>query len=134
MFRADTPSAGGSNQPDHRPVTSDVVVDPGEIRQFAKFLDEMAGEVEKVTQQVGDFTPEGTQKVDWGRYDSSGRAATKHRETVQDAHTQLKALHQRSTEVVDATQVLAGQYADLEDLNRASVEDVNAQLNKKKGA
>lgn len=120
---------GGGSRPH---VTSDIQVDPGQIRQFAKFLDEMTGEIRSIRDRVQDYTPGGTEKVSFGNYTGSARAAEQHRATVTKGHGALQSLHKRSDDVTEATRRLAGQYDDLEELNRATAAQVTTELNRKK--
>lgn len=120
---------GGGSRPH---VTSDIQVDPGQIRQFAKFLDEMTGEIRSIRDRVQDYTPGGTEKVSFGNYTGSARAAEQHRATVTKGHGALQSLHKRSDDITEATRRLAGQYDDLEELNRATAAQVTTELNRKK--
>lgn len=119
---------GGSRQ--H--VTSDIRVDPGQIRQFAKFLDEMTGEIGAIRNRLHAYTPEGSEKVSFGEYAGSERAAAQHRETISQGNGAMTNLHRRSDDITEATRRLAGQYDDLEELNRATAAQVTTELNRKR--
>lgn len=114
---------GGSN---NRTVTSDVTVDPGEIRAFAKFLDEMLIELQAIETSVSDAKQ--VPATAFGVYSASAAAAKRH-DTVLNAETaNLKAIVKRMGEISNATSTVAKNYVDLDELNSANGSSIAAQL------
>ncbi|NNG19756.1 hypothetical protein HJ590_09240 [Naumannella sp. ID2617S] len=113
-------------------MTSRITVDPGQIREFSKFLDEMTREIGSIRKQVHDYTPSGTEKVHFGEFTKSAQAAKRHHDSVAAGHDRAKRLHDRSDEITEATRRLAGQYDDLEELNGATAAQVTDELNRKR--
>lgn len=114
---------GGSST---RPVTSNVTVDPGEIRAFAKFLDEMATELQAVETSVGDAKQVPAEA--FGVYTASADAAQRHGAVVDAEHANLKAIVKRITEISNATNSVAKAYNDLDELNSANGDTIAAHL------
>lgn len=101
---------------------STTTVDPGEIKQFAKFLDEVVTDftthvLDKVTGQQPD--PEL-----FGDYNESGNAVTKHDTLVTNAGTNLNKLKDKIDNIAQGTHTLSGQYHDLAELNKAQQDDI----------
>lgn len=115
---------GGTSSPP--PITSNVTVDPGEIRQFAKFLDEMETELRAIRQPLVDNVevPERA----FGVYQTSQRAARKHRGVLEAEAENLRLLVQRLSEIATGTNELARLYHDLNELNQASGAAVSTHL------
>lgn len=118
---------GGSGR---QPVSSDITVSPGDIRDFARFLDEMASEIAAIETTMRGYT-DGTKPVDFGHYYASAAAAARHTGAVGTGHDNLRKLHGRTDEIVEGTLQLARQYAELEELNRVTAAAVTAELDKR---
>jgi len=114
---------GGSTAPK---VTSDVTVDPGEIRAFAKFLGEMETELKSIrtTVQDGKSVPAKA----FGVYHASESAAQRHTKVLDEELTFLDKVVKRMGEVSDGTTQLSKIYTDLAELNQANSDAVSAHL------
>lgn len=121
--------AGGSPAP----ISSDVAVDPGHIRDFARFLEDMAGEFtparEALATRQHDAASRGAAGfVDFGRYPSSESARGRHANLVDAAAANAAHLHTRLTEIAGGAHELACRYTDLAELNAANSDDITAAL------
>ncbi|OYN92746.1 hypothetical protein CGZ91_04600 [Parenemella sanctibonifatiensis] len=107
------------------PVTSDVTVDPGDIRDFAKFLDEMTTELQGLNQRVDAFKAPGS--VGFGKYNASAGAEQRFREAINTHSSNLNRMVTRNQQLTSGSNELAKQYTDLNALNALhSVEVHNA--------
>ncbi|MFW6600405.1 hypothetical protein ACQBAU_18225 [Propionibacteriaceae bacterium Y2011] len=114
---------GGGSTPS---VTSNVSVDPGEIRAFAKFLDEMHEELTKVETAVK--TSKNVPKEAFGAYDASPAAARKHETTLDRELDNLHTLVTRMGELTTGTTHVSKVYTDLEELNSSNGDAVTLHL------
>ncbi|MDN5726834.1 MAG: hypothetical protein L0G99_13035 [Propionibacteriales bacterium] len=106
---------GGGGTPT---VTSNVTVDPGQIAQFAKFLDDMQGDlkiVHSMVTAVEDIKPD-----DFGIYNGSVTAHTKYMDTVKAEASNVQDLVRRTNDAITGTTNVAKAYNDLDELNRAN--------------
>lgn len=97
-------------------------VDPGKIKQFAQFLDDIALEFGK--QVVDKLAADPDDKEPFGNYDESARAAQRHAQLVTESRTSVTDVHERMTNLASATHTLSARYADVDELNEASSDDV----------
>lgn len=123
----DTTDRGGA-APAPAKVTSAVTVDPGDLRDFARFLDEVAHEVAAVEKTLA-----GSGRADFGRYHSSPRATQAHDRAVRAAHANTTALRRRVEELAEGTLLLSRTYAGTEDLNAAEAGAIEAAMRRRKG-
>jgi len=114
---------GGSSAPK---VTSSVSVDPGEIRAFAKFLDEMHEELVQITETVrgGTQVPASA----FGVYSSSATAAQRHSATLTKELANLDALVARLAEIATQTTSVSRTYSDLEELNSTNGDSISLHM------
>lgn len=106
---------GGGGTPT---VTSNVTVDPGQIAQFAKFLDDMQGElkvVHSMVTAVEDIKPD-----DFGIYNGAPTAYAKYMDTVKAEAGNVQDLVRRANDAITGTAKVAKAYTDLDELNRAN--------------
>lgn len=98
-----------------------VSVDPGAIREFARFLDSQTAGLERIQQRMSDRrdTP-----PDFGEHPGAAAAERQHQHAVKSATTSSRRLLERHEELVLGTEELAKQYADLSELNTARSSDV----------
>ena len=114
---------GGSTAPK---VTSDVTVDPGEIRAFAKFLGEMETELKAIRTSVEDG--KSVPAKAFGVYHASEGAAKRHTTVLDDELKFLGDVVKRMGEITDGTSELSKIYNDLGELNQANSDAVSAHL------
>jgi len=93
-------------------------VDPGKIKQFAQFLDDITAEfksnvIDKLAQDPDDKEP-------FGNYNESSRATQRHAQLVTDSRTNVKDIHERMDNLSAATHALSTRYNDVDELNKAS--------------
>ncbi|GAB3625023.1 hypothetical protein GCM10027418_31100 [Mariniluteicoccus endophyticus] len=120
---------GGSIRP---PVRSEVHVDPGDIRDFARFLDEMTERVRDVEKTFEPYVREiDPVRADFGAYYASAGATADHDKAVRAAHANLVALRKRVAELSEGTLLLSRGYAAAEDLNASVASDIKAALGNK---
>ncbi|HIT74858.1 MAG TPA: hypothetical protein IAA98_04665 [Candidatus Avipropionibacterium avicola] len=114
---------GGSSVP---PVTSNVTVDPGEIRAFARFLQDMETELSTTRDSLADNVGEAERT--FGKYDGAETAVRKHDTTLQAELDALDALITRFSELTEGTIQVSRKYTDLEELNRTNADVISAHL------
>lgn len=106
---------GGGGTP---PVTSNVTVDPGQITQFAKFLDDMHEELKAVHLRVK--AAEDIKPDSFGAYYASPGAHKKYMTTLKAEIDNVKDLVERANEVTTGTNNVAKAYNDLDELNNTN--------------
>lgn len=114
---------GGSSAPK---VTSNVTVDPGEIRAFAKFLGEMETELKSIRTSVNDG--KSVPAKAFGAYYASEGAAKRHTGVLDDEVKFLDDVVKRMGQIGDGTTELSKIYNDLAELNQANSDAVSAHL------
>lgn len=117
--------AGGSA---HDPVASSITVDPGQIKQFAQFLDEMRGEIDALHRRMDEL---GVTSDHFGVHASSRSAGDAHARALARAVTNLDRLRWRADELVDGTNELSRLYGETEELNRTSAANVADLMDRK---
>lgn len=120
--------AGGGRT--RTPVSSDVAVDAGEIKAFAKFLTEMIDEVDALHRRMSDL---GATDEDFGIHHSSATAGKAHTAALGTAVSNLEKLTTRAAELADGSHAIARNYADVEDLNSASAAGITGVLTRDGG-
>lgn len=108
------------------PLESNIAVNPGKIDDFARFLDEMQGEIAVLEKKVEALRVDN--KADFGAYAGSSTADGRHLDSVDAMKNNLFSLSGRATELVEGTRVIAGRYRTVEDLNGAGTTDVKTAL------
>ena len=126
-MRMMTDGGGGTSR---TAVTSGVTVDLGDIRDFARFLDEMAREV-KLVEEALKARHEAADPLEFGAYHASQAAQKRHEQSLRAAVDNAEALRARMEELAGGTLALARRYSDLEELNRAIGGDVADALRRK---
>lgn len=99
----------------------DVTVDPGAIRDFARFLDtqtQTLHTIHRLMAHRGDLKP------DFGQHPAADAAERHHLKSVRSAANAAEALAVRHEELVRGTEELAKQYTDLSELNAAASDDI----------
>lgn len=108
-------------------VTSNVSVDPGEIRSYARFLQDMETELAAArTELIGN---RGRAARAFGSFDRADTAVNKHDAALEGEIEVLEALITRFSELTEGTIQMSRTYADLEELNRTNGAQVSALLN-----
>lgn len=116
---------GGGSAPT---VTSNVGVDPGQIREFAKFIDEMSAEIKEIEDTLANFVQHPEKDEQFGVFTVSPDAVTRHQAVLADNHKDMKNLNHRFHEVVNGGLEVAKRYNDLSELNAAKGGDVEAAM------
>ncbi|WP_026927222.1 hypothetical protein [Granulicoccus phenolivorans] len=104
-----------------------VSVEPGRVRDFARFLDAVSEELALLEQQV---LPLPAKPLDFGVFPAAERVRTQHSGTVDVLTANVVALRQRCAELASGTAAISRQYADLEDLNNALADTITTELNR----
>lgn len=104
-----------------------ISVEPGQVRDFARFLDAVTEELATLAQQV---RPLPAQPLDFGVFPAADRVRTKHAGTVDVLAANVIALRQRCAELTSGTAAISRQYADLEDLNDTLATTITNELNR----
>lgn len=103
-------------------------VDPGEIRAFAQFLDEMTGKIKDEMKSDLDNFAKGHPRV-FGYYgDSSERAESKHKTMVSNASEYMSTMYERFSNIALGTHAISKRYTDLDELNRSQGAEINTAL------
>ena len=110
----------------HGPVRSSISVDPGEIRSFAKFLQEMETELKLARTEL--VRNRGRAERGFGTFHRADAAVHKHDTALEAEIKQLDALIARFGELTEGTVQMSRTYTDLEELNRATTSQVTAHL------
>ncbi len=103
--------------------TSKLTVDPGAIRDFARFLDAQAPALKRLRDRMR--AAEG-RRVDFGEHPSAPAAERKHAAAVTAAAEHSSRVVTRHEELVLGTEELAKQYSELSELNSAASGDITA--------
>ncbi|MGJ3508247.1 hypothetical protein [Enemella sp. A6] len=109
-------------------IKSNVTVDPGSIAAFATFLDEMLDEIRDIEDRLEPFAT-GVKKVDFGEFQTSSGAQSRHLTLAEKAHENVRTLAGRTEELVHGTDELARQYANLSALNGTRANEITTALN-----
>lgn len=109
-------------------VTSNVSVDPGKIREFAKFIDEMSGEVKEIEETLANYVNHPAKDEQFGVYTVSKDAVSRHQSVLAANHKNMKQLTHRFHEVVNGGLEVAKRYNDLSELNAAKRGDVETAM------
>ncbi|NLT30002.1 MAG: hypothetical protein GXX86_06025 [Propionibacterium sp.] len=110
------------------PITSNVTVDPGSIAAFATFLDEMLDRIHDIEDRLEPYAS-GLREVDFGEYQTSSGAGSRHLTLAKNAHDNVRTLAGRTEELVHGTNELAQQYNNLSALNRSRAHEITIALN-----
>lgn len=110
------------------PITSNVTVDPGSIAAFGTFLDEMLGRIHEIEDLLQPYASEQV-RVDFGEYQTSSGAHSRHLAAAKHTHVNVKNLAGRTAELVQGTDELAKQYRDLSALNASRAGEITTALN-----
>lgn len=105
-----------------------VSVDPGDIRDFAKFLDQVSERVAEIERPLAERA---RQRTGFGAFVASDTATTQHDKALQAQLANVRALKARVDQLTEGTLLLARRYADTEDLNRSVAADVQAALQRR---
>ena len=108
------------------PVTSNVSVDPGEIRSFARFLQQMETELTSARTEL--IRNRGRAARAFGTFDRADTAVRKHDAALEDEIEYLDALIARFGELTEGTVQLSRTYSDLEELNRTTGTQISTHL------
>lgn len=120
-----TRDGGGGPAP---AITSSVSVDPGQIRDFAKFLDEMSAEVKEIEDTLANFVNHPAKDEQFGIFTVSEQAVSRHQSVLTSSHKNMKHMTHRFHEVVNGGLEVAKRYNDLSELNAAKRGDVEAAM------
>lgn len=105
----------------------DVQVDPGDLKDFAKFLDQMVTEVRQIEIQMKRQV-DAEEPVDFGQHHFSRTANSRHDRALESAYNNVQVMRKRLVELVEGTLQLSKQYQDLDELNAAAAADIAAAL------
>lgn len=119
----DEPAAAGP-----RPQLDLVTVDPGDLRDFAKLLDQVSQRIAEIETPLAE---QARQQVGFGAFDASAGAAQQHDRALRASLANVRALRARVAQLTEGTLLLARRYADTEELNRSVGADVHAALQRK---
>lgn len=119
------PTPDGVTVPANRPQPAMVSVDPGDIRDFAKFLD---GVNRRIAEVEAPLAERARQRVGFGAFDASQAATDQHDQALRASLANVRALRARAAQLTEGTLLLARRYADTEELNRSVAADVQAAL------
>ncbi len=108
------------------PTTSNVSVDPGEIRSFARFLQEMETELTSARTELVRNRNRAARA--FGTFDRADAAVRKHDATLESEIDYLDALITRFGELTEGTIRMSRTYSDLEELNRTTGAQISAHL------
>lgn len=100
-------------------------VDPGAIRDFARFLDSQARPLAQVHARM---SARESARADFGEHPAADQAEREHLKVVSSAVDNAGRLKSRHEELVRGTEELAKQYADLDGLNSAAAHEVDAVM------
>ncbi|MVA74812.1 hypothetical protein GC722_02000 [Auraticoccus sp. F435] len=104
---------------------SNITVDPGAIRDFARFLDAQGRRLERIRARMSESE---RRRPDFGAHPSAAAAERQHARAVSSAVEASTRLAVRHEELVAGTEELAKQYADLSELNRAASDEITAVM------
>ena len=105
-------------------VTSSVTVSPGEIKDFAKFLNEISSALDTMKGEALALVS----APDLGEYDASQTSYQRYTAATTKHKDFLTTLADRCDRIVTGTNRLADRYADLETLNSAGGNVVQTTL------
>lgn len=108
-------------------VRHDVQVDPGDLQDFARFLDQMVTEVSEIEIQMKRYA-DADEPADFGQHHFSSTANSRHNRALESAYNNVQVMRKRLVELVEGTLELSKQYHDLDELNAAAAADIAAAL------
>lgn len=108
-------------------VHRDVQVDPGDLKDFAKFLDQMLTEVREIEIQMKRYV-DTDEPADFGQHHFSRTANFRHDQALESAYNNVQVMRKRLVELIDGTVRLSKQYHDLDELNASQASDIAAAL------
>lgn len=107
------------------PDDKNLSVDPGAIRDFARFLDSQARPLAQIHARM---SARESARADFGEHPAAAPTERHHLEVVRASVASAGRLRDRHDELVRGTEELAKQYADLDGLNGAAASEVDAVM------